>query len=84
MQLSDASALTAIVSFCLTVLAGIASILWRLSRLDFKVETMWQHLTTPAPDKPRRGRRRSDPPLLYTANDTPAPLDARGGDKKAG
>jgi len=75
MQLSEAEAVVAILSFCTAVLAGFIALLWRLWRLEFRVAAMWKFLTTEPPNTKRRGRRRTDLPVLYSSADDTATVD---------
>lgn len=47
----------------ITLIAGFVRVMRRLGRIELQIDTMWAWFTEPPPHAPRRGRRRTDPPL---------------------
>lgn len=60
----NAFAIAGLVAALVTIASVLIGVLWRLARIDFRVEEMWQAFKAQPPEVATRGRRRYDRPLV--------------------
>ncbi len=61
-----------------TFIGGFVRVMRRFASLELKIDTMWAYFTEPPLNAPRRGRRRTDPPLTRPLA-ADAPIKAANG-----